>query len=330
MIVGGNAGPLIKRKQGKASRTQESATQRKPDMRDKTVSILEVSTDQFVVANSIRLHYVDWSDESGDWRPPVVLLHSGLGSGHCWDLVGPQLASAGFRAIAPDLRGRGQSVRPLGGYDLRTIAEDMYSFIQIVCPDRVTLVGHSYGGYVALALAAIYPNLLSKLVLVDGGIWSSEGQSWEQFAAEMQLTTWAYPSISAYLDAQREGASLFWSPEIARALATTVQTDPDGTVRECMTPSAWEQTLLSMWRYRPEQLYPHIKCPTLVIVTELPNSFPKEVRNQKLALNERFLPEAMAGLRSCRIQVMEQTHHEVPFHKPVELANQITSFLRAM
>ncbi len=294
------------------------------------MSILEVSTDQFVTANGIQLHYVDWSSEAGGWRPPVVLLHSGLGSGHCWDLVGPQLASAGFRALAPDLRGRGRSDCPPGGYDLRTIAEDMFHFIQTVCPERVTLVGHSYGGYVALALAAIYPNLLSKLVLVDGGIWSAEGQSWEQFSQEMQQTTWVYPSLSAYLDAQREGAALFWSPEVARALVTTVQTEPDGTVRERMTPAAWEQTLLSMWRYRPESLYPHIACPTLVVVTEMPNAFPKEMRNQKQAMNEQFLPEAMAGLRSCRIQVMEQTHHEVPFHKPVELANLITSFMRSV
>jgi pimeloyl-ACP methyl ester carboxylesterase len=295
-----------------------------------TVSILEVSTDQFVTANGIQLHYVDWSSEAGGWRPPVVLLHSGLGSGHCWDLVGPQLASAGFHALAPDMRGRGRSARPPGGYDLRTIAEDIFHFIQAVCPERVTVVGHSYGGYVALVLAALYPNLLSKLVLVDGGIWSSEGQSWEQFSLEMQQTTWTYPSLSAYLDTQRESAGLFWSPEVARALVTTVQTEPDGAVRECMTPAAWEQTLLSMWRYRPESLYPHIACPTLVVVTEMPNIFPKEMRNHKLAMNEKFLPEAMAGLRSCRIQVMEQTHHEVPFHKPVELANLITSFMRSV
>ncbi len=293
------------------------------------MSILEVSSEQFVIANGIRLHYVEWTGEAGGWRPPIILLHSGLGSGHCWDLVGPHLAAAGFHTLAPDLRGRGRSDRPPTGYDLRTIAEDVFSFIQAVCHERVVVVGHSYGGYVALALGAIYPNLLSKLVLVDGGIWSAEGQSWEQFSLDMQQVAWTYPSLSAYLEAQRQGATLFWSPEVARALATTVQTDPDGTVRECMTPTAWEQTLRSMWRYRPEQLYPHIVCPTLVIVTELPASLPKPLRDQKLAMNERFLPEALAGLRACRIQVMEQTHHEVPFHKPVELANLIISFLRA-
>lgn len=295
------------------------------------MNMLENGVDLFTTVNGLRFHYVKWSSESGPMgRPSILLIHSGLASGHCWDLVGPHLAEAGFEAIAPDLRGRGRSDCPPTGYDLRTIAEDLFSFVQAACPGQVAVVGHSYGAYAALALGAIYPSLVSKLVLVDGGIWSAADETWEQFSQGMQTITWRYPSLSAYLDAQHEGAELFWSPEVARALTTTVQTEPDGGVRESMTPAAWEQTLQSMWRYRPTSLYPHIACPTLVVVTELPNSFPKELRNQKLAMNERFLPEAIAGLRWCRVHVMEQTHHEVPFHKPLELANLITSFLRTM
>jgi pimeloyl-ACP methyl ester carboxylesterase len=295
------------------------------------MNMLENGVDLFTTVNGLRFHYVKWASESGPvLRQPIVLLHSGLASGHCWDLVAPLLAEAGFEVVAPDLRGRGLSDKPPSGYDLRTIAEDVGAFIQSIYPGQVAVVGHSYGGYAALALGAIYPNLLSKLILVDGGIWSAEGETWEQFARGMEAITWQYPSLSAYLDAQREGADLFWSPEVARALTTTVQTEPDGSVRECMTPAAWEETLQSMWRYRPTSLYPHIICPSLVVVTELPPSFPKELRNQKLEINERFLPEAMAGLRWSRVQVMEQTHHEVPFHKPLELANLITSFLRTV
>ncbi len=292
--------------------------------------MLENGVELFTTVNGIRLHYVKWSGESGPVvRPPIILLHSGLASGHCWDLVAPMLAEAGMEVIAPDLRGRGRSDQPPSGYDLRTIAEDLEAFIQALYPSsQVAVVGHSYGGYAALALGAIYPNLPSKVILVDGGIWSAEDESWEQFAQGLETINWRYASLPDYLEAQREGADLFWSPEVARALSTTVQTEQDGSVRECMTPAAWEETLQSMWRYRPTTLYPHVNCPTLVVVTELPNTFPKEVRNQKLEMNERFLPEAMAGLRFCRVQVMEQTHHEVPFHKPMELATLITSFLR--
>jgi pimeloyl-ACP methyl ester carboxylesterase len=293
------------------------------------MNMLETGIDLFVIANGVRLHYIKWPNESGPiGRPLIVLLHNAMASGHCWDLVAPHLSQAGHPVIAPDLRGRGRSEQPQAGYDLRTIAEDVGALIRETSQDRVAVVGHSYGAYVALVLAALYPDLLSKLVLVDGGIWSAEGETWEHFAQSMQHITWTYPSLSAYLAAQREGAELFWNTEVAQALATTVQIGLDGSIHECMTPTAWEETLRSMWRYRPETLYPHVTCPTLVIVTELPNSFPKEVRNQKLALNERFLPQAMAGLSGCRVQVMEQTHHEVPFHKPVELANLITSFMR--
>lgn len=295
------------------------------------MNMLETGVDLFTTVNGLRLHYVKWSSDTGPVvRLPVILIHSGLASAHCWDLVAPPLAEAGFEVIAPDLRGRGRSDQPASGYDLRTIAEDLGGFIQAIYPNgQVAVVGHSYGGYAALALGAIYPSLLSRIVLVDGGMWSAEDETWEQFSLGIDAITWRYPSLPAYLEAQREGADLFWSPEVARALTTTVQTEPDGSVRECMTPAAWQETLQSMWRYRPTTLYPHINCPTLVVVTELPNSFPKELRKQKLEMNERFLPEAIAGLRYCRVQVLEQTHHEVPFHKPLELANLVTSFLRS-
>src|SRR5262249_41911098 len=115
--------------------------------------MLENGVDLFTTVNGLRLHYVKWSAESGTVvRPPVFLIHSGLASGHCWDLVAPHLAEAGFEVIAPDLRGRGRSDQPPSGYDLRTIAEDIGGFIQAVHPSgQVAVVGHSYGGYAALA-----------------------------------------------------------------------------------------------------------------------------------------------------------------------------------
>jgi pimeloyl-ACP methyl ester carboxylesterase len=294
------------------------------------VKAVQAGIDKFVTANGIRFHYVEWPGKAGTaWRLPIILLHGGLGSGHCWDLVGPHLAAAGFHTYALDLRGRGQSDHPSSGYDLRTIAEDVVAFSQAVSPGRAAFIGHSYGAYVALVAAALYPGLSTQVVLVDGGIWSAEGQTWEEFAQSMQGVSKTYPSLTEYLATQRAGAALFWNDEVARALVSTVQIEQDGTVRESLSAAAWQQTLASMWRYRPASLYPHIACPTLVIVTELPGSFPKAVRQHKLALNEHFLLEAMVGLRGCRIQVMEQTHHEVPFHKPTELANLITAFVRA-
>ena len=67
MIVGENAGLLMSTEQWRASESEERATPQ-AGREEQTVSILEVSTDQFVVANGIRLHYVDWSDETDDWQ----------------------------------------------------------------------------------------------------------------------------------------------------------------------------------------------------------------------------------------------------------------------
>ena len=126
------------------------------------------------------LHYV--TAGSGT---PLVLLHGWPQTWYAWRKIMPALAQRYF-VIAPDLRGLGDSSRPVGGFDKQTVAEDLGVILRTVLGyEKVNLIGHDWGGPVAFALAAYHPGLVNKLVMLDAaipgdgsGTFSQSGRRW--------------------------------------------------------------------------------------------------------------------------------------------------------
>lgn len=98
----------------------------------------------------------------------VLLIHGLAGSSKTWDSVMPLLA-AGYDVIAPDLLGHGESAKPSGDYSLGAFASGLRDFLAVLDVSSVTIVGHSFGGGVAMQLAYQHPELLDRLVLVGSG-----------------------------------------------------------------------------------------------------------------------------------------------------------------
>jgi len=113
----------------------------------------------------VRLHYVT----AGAGPRVVVLLHGFPQTWYEWRYVIPGLVEAGFRIVAPDYRGAGQSWRPSGGYDKRTMADDIRRLLgeHLRIDDPVSVVGHDIGLMVAYAYAQAYREAVAQLVVVD-------------------------------------------------------------------------------------------------------------------------------------------------------------------
>lgn len=111
--------------------------------------------------DGIRLHYRRLGR-----GPGMVLLHGYPQTGHMWRKVMPRLAER-FTVVAPDLRGYGDSDRPAGGYDKRTMAADVADVIRALGLGPVVLVGHDRGARVAHRFALDHGALLTRLVLLD-------------------------------------------------------------------------------------------------------------------------------------------------------------------
>jgi len=109
----------------------------------------------------VRIHY-----RRAGTGPAMVLLHGYPQTGHMWRKVMPALAER-FTAVAPDLRGYGDSDRPPSGYDKRTMAADIAGLIGALAIGPVVLVGHDRGARVAHRFALDHPALLTRLALLD-------------------------------------------------------------------------------------------------------------------------------------------------------------------
>ena len=114
--------------------------------------------------NGIRLHYT--MAGSGE---PVVLLHGFPMTSYYWRKVIPALAER-FTVVAPDLRGCGDSDRPSGGYDKRTVAEDVHCLVRHLGFGPVSLVSHDIGMMVAYAYASMYPADVRRLALTEAAL----------------------------------------------------------------------------------------------------------------------------------------------------------------
>lgn len=110
------------------------------------------------------MHHVACGDPSAE---PVLLLHGWPQTCHEWRHVMPLLAAAGYRAIAPDLPGLGDSTRPLDGYDSASVAADLAELLDALGVSRFHLVGHDWGGPSAFALACARPQAVRSLAIVD-------------------------------------------------------------------------------------------------------------------------------------------------------------------
>ncbi|MFN8453857.1 MAG: alpha/beta hydrolase [Anaerolineae bacterium] len=130
---------------------------------------------------------------------PLVCLHGGMGiCGRTLRTPGIlNLANHGIRLIIPDQRGHGQSSRvSTAEYSHTTWANDVYSLVGHLGLSRVALLGHSYGGFIALECVVHWPSLFTHLVLVA----SSAGPVSVQYNAvltdgllkQMFRTTWPY------------------------------------------------------------------------------------------------------------------------------------------
>lgn len=116
-----------------------------------------------VVANGLSFH-----TQVLGAGPPVVMLHGLLvGSAASWYFTAAPVLARRHRVLVYDLRGHGRSERARTGYDVATMAADLGALADAFDPGPLALVGHSYGGVVALRFALDRPERVAKIALVE-------------------------------------------------------------------------------------------------------------------------------------------------------------------
>jgi len=116
------------------------------------------------IVNGVRLHYV----QAGQ-GPLVVLLHGFPEFWYGWRLQIPALAAAGYRVIAPDMRGYNLSEKPptVADYRMEALTSDVAALIRHAGEESAVVVGHDWGGAVAWETAIRLPQVVRRLVVLN-------------------------------------------------------------------------------------------------------------------------------------------------------------------
>jgi len=118
-----------------------------------------------IVVNGIKLHY--WQLGKG---PDLVMLHGLGGNLALWHLkMAPELQRA-YRVTTFDLRGHGYSDFTEDGYTTQELAEDLRGLLDALGIEQAILLGHSWGGDIALHFALLYPQRVNKIIALEPGL----------------------------------------------------------------------------------------------------------------------------------------------------------------
>jgi pimeloyl-ACP methyl ester carboxylesterase len=161
-----------------------------------------VPTSVAVPTGGLALRCLLWG---GGSDPTAVLIHGNGGHAHWWDPLVPALVP-GWRLVAPDLRGHGESdwAEP-PRYRIEDFARDLGAVQDALAPDRVVLVGHSMGGRIAAWYASEHPTRVGGLVLLDSRmnpVRREEAAGWRARVAGMRAGR-GYPTRDEALAAFR-------------------------------------------------------------------------------------------------------------------------------
>ncbi|MBN1310361.1 MAG: alpha/beta hydrolase [Anaerolineae bacterium] len=277
--------------------------------------------DKTLTVNDLRFHYRDWGGRG--W--PLLLLHGLASTSHIWDLVAPLLVEDA-KVIAPDMRGHGQSDKPEGGYEFKTIAGDVVGILEALKMKHPVIVGHSWGAMLGLWIAANRADFLGGLVMVDGGLVDMGKQmSWAQTLERLSPPKLDGIPVEEFrvriIERTPQG---LLTPAVEAAILSNFEIDTENRIHPRLPLANHEQILRSMWEQRVAEQFEKVACPTLI----LPVRWKEKDDPARLALKEQGAAQAEELIADVEVTWLEDTIHDVPIQKPHMLAEHIQRFLR--
>jgi pimeloyl-ACP methyl ester carboxylesterase len=130
---------------------------------------VRAAVEQFAPYEEIELHgHRVGFRRSGDGDQLLVLLHGITSTSEAWRRVMPRLAE-GYTVVAPDLIGHGRSAKPRGDYSLGAYAAGVRDLLAVLGFEHGTVIGHSFGGGIAMQFAYLFPEYTERMALIASG-----------------------------------------------------------------------------------------------------------------------------------------------------------------
>ena len=280
----------------------------------------QLPAERWAEVGSLRMRYLDW----GGGGAPVLALHGLASSAHWYDILAPFLRER-FRTVAPDQRGHGCTTQAADGYGWRSLASDAVGLLDMLGIEQAVLLGHSWGGNVAVGTAAQFPARVRALVLIDGGFVGPEmvpGGTWEDFSRRFapRDVSGTRSDFLARISGQLE---VCWNSEVERIVQPMVY-ERDGQTYDILRPENQARILRAMWDDPTSGYWPRIGCPALMVPA---GSGPPETDRDFARDRRRLVKLAADAIPGCRVHWIPDTLHDIGYHRPRELAEAILEFV---
>jgi pimeloyl-ACP methyl ester carboxylesterase len=294
----------------------------------------------FVQANGVRLHYLDWSG-SGQ---ALIFLAGYANTPHFFDSLA--------RAFTDDLhvlgltrRSHGESEQPESGYDLATLAADIIAFMDAQGIERATLAGHSFAGMEMATVAAQYPQRLDKLVFLDA-LYEYEESDIELFGANpvpaAALPPESFASVADYCEDFVNRYVTYRplrTPRWDELWGLTLEQCEDGRFIEKIRPETAKQLFEGTAGFHANLAA--FRCPTLALFAHqtadwsMPDDASQELQEQVTAYIERMNREykdrnverARAEIPNVKVVVYEDTSHYCFLDREADVIAAMEGFL---
>jgi pimeloyl-ACP methyl ester carboxylesterase len=280
--------------------------------------------------NGVKLHYLPRVGEG----PDLVLMHGLAANLAFWYIkIAPSLMRD-YRVTMYDLRGHGGSGMPASGYTTADMATDLHALLDEIGIDRAHLVGHSYGGAIALHYASHHPERVASLTLADTRIrglqptqrlkdWPN-AEVWKKKLDELKISAslddpeMGYRLLEILARAKLQGNDLrnavdaqfspFWLSKKASRTA-------EGWLRLLRTTTASKDFMLASGLTREK--IRQINQPVLALFGEFSNCLPS------CWGLKRHLP-------NCKVVIVPRAGHFHPMVRPAFFVRKLRSFLRGL
>jgi pimeloyl-ACP methyl ester carboxylesterase len=253
---------------------------------------------EFVADDGVRLHYVT----RGRGPATVIYLHGMGGHGRLWGGLWQELGLRHYRHVALDCRGHGRSHREACTFTNRRLARDVLNLADALGIERFVVVGHSFGGKVALQLAALAPGRVHGLALlgaVGPGKVPLERKAVRAMLRQIHDLT--------FLCATLRNWYTVWSPAVHRWLASMSETPAWTVHRVCE---------IALWTDLPSSCF-HLSTASLLVCGRHDPVYGPAYQKRSV---RPALPQARLVTVDCG--------HGMMLERPAEIAAHLARFLR--
>ena len=285
---------------------------------------MQTPHDKSVVTGELRLQYRDW----GGSGQSIVMLHGLASTSHIWDMVAPILAND-FAVVALDQRGHGLSDKPEHGYDFASLTNDLHGFINALKLDKPLIVGHSWGGSVALDYAVAHPNVPKGLCFVDGGmieISARPDATLEQVKEDMAPPVFSGITIDQLKERARSRRWLgSMTAQLEETLLANFEVLEDNTIRARLSRENHMRIIEALWEHKPSTLYSSVRCPVLIMPARQDSGSDADSPRFK---REDAVSVASSKLPASKVVWLEDSIHDVPLQRPQLVADVIKEHIQ--